>query len=455
MKKIFQIFIAGALLLSATLVNAQDSDNRWSFAIGINAIDLYPVGEKDQGLGDYFEKFFETDHYNILTAPSRFELGYYVGDGIVATGAFSINTINQVGENRINDLTYYSFDGGLRYNLAELWNGKVFSPYLGLGGSYQLLEDDGFGSFNGTFGFDISLVENVSLNLQTTYKHVFEEAFPKHFQHMLGVKFIWGAVDTDGDGVVDSKDLCPNVAGLEQFMGCPDSDSDGIEDSKDECPDVYGPTKTNGCPDTDGDGVLDKDDKCPDVAGLAALAGCPDADGDGVADGDDKCPNEAGPASRQGCPIKDRDNDGVEDEDDKCPDTPGIRELQGCPKPAAPTVQEQAQLNEYAKTILFNTGKASLKDASKQILNDITDILKKYPESKFTVEGHTDSAGSESLNEKLSEERAKSVSDFLIANGIDSSRLTSKGFGESKPIANNATSAGRAQNRRVEINLVK
>lgn len=455
MKKIFQIIIAGALLLSATIVNAQDSDNRWSFAVGINAIDLYPVGEKDQGLGDYFENFFETDHYNVLTAPSRFEVGYYVGDGIVATGAFSLNTINKVGENRIEDLSYYSFDGGLRYNLAELWNGKVFSPYLGLGGSYQLLDDDGFGTFNGTFGFDLSLVENVSLNVQTTYKHAFEDAFPKHFQHMLGVKFIWGAVDTDGDGIVDSKDLCPTVPGLEKFMGCPDTDGDGIEDSKDECPNVFGPAETNGCPDTDGDGVLDKDDKCPDVAGLVALAGCPDADGDGIADGDDKCPNEAGPASRQGCPIKDRDNDGVEDADDKCPDTPGIKELQGCPKPAVPTVKEQAQLNEYAKTILFNTGKASLQDASKQTLNDITDILKKYPDSKFTIEGHTDSVGSESLNEKLSDERAKSVRDYLIANGIDSSRLTSKGFGESKPIATNATRTGRSQNRRVEINLVK
>jgi OOP family OmpA-OmpF porin len=455
MKNIFKLLVAGAILLSASTSYAQDESNRWSFAIGINAIDLYPVGEEDSGLGGYFDEFFNIDHYNILPAPSRFEVGYYVGDGIVATGAFSVNTIDTAGDNKIDDLSYYSIDGGLRYNLAELWNGEIVSPYLGVGGSYQVLEDDGFGTFNGTFGLDVKIVDNIYANVQTTYKHAFEDNFPKHWQHTAGLKFVWGAVDTDGDGIADSKDACPTVAGLEEFMGCPDTDKDGIEDSKDGCPNVFGPAETNGCPDSDGDTVLDKDDKCPDTAGLVALMGCPDADGDGVADADDKCPNEAGPVSRQGCPVKDRDNDGVEDDMDKCPDVAGIAELQGCPRPIMPPKEVQAQLNEYAKTILFDTNKDSIKTESAEVLADIIAILKKYPEAKFEVDGHTDSDGSKSFNQRLSEARALSVKNYLVENGINEFRLSSKGFGETKPVATNSTRAGKAQNRRVEINLMK
>ncbi len=455
MKNIFKLLVAGAILLSASTSYAQNESDRWSFAIGINAIDLYPVGEEDNGLGGYFDEFFNVEHYNILTAPSRFEVGYYVGDGVVATGAFSVNTIDTAGDTKIDDLSYYSFDGGLRYNLAELWNGEKISPFLGVGGSYQILEDEGFGTFNGTFGLDVKIIDNIYANVQTTYKHAFEDAFPKHFQHTAGLKFTWGAVDTDGDGVVDSKDECPTVAGLEQFNGCPDSDMDGIQDSKDDCPNVYGPAETNGCPDSDGDSVLDKDDKCPQTAGLVALMGCPDADNDGVADADDKCPNEAGPASRQGCPVKDRDNDGVEDAMDKCPDTAGIAELQGCPRPVMPPKEVQAQLNEYAKTILFDTNKDSIKSESEEVLADIIAILKKYPEAKFEVDGHTDSDGPKQFNQRLSEARALSVKNYLVANGVDEFRLSSKGFGETMPVASNKTKAGKAQNRRVEINLVK
>lgn len=442
-------------MLFATGVHAQNDENRWSFSVGINAIDLWPVGDTDQGTGEYFDQFLDVSHYNILEAPSRFEIGYYVGDGIVATGAFSINTIDRRGNVRIEELTYVSADGGLRYNLSELWSDgmSVFSPYLGVGGSYQWLEDDGFGTFNGTAGFDIAITENVAFNLQTTYKHAFEDAFPKHFQHSVGVKILWGAVDTDGDGIVDSKDKCPEVAGLEKFMGCPDTDGDGIEDAMDDCPNDFGPAETNGCPDTDGDSVLDKDDDCPDVAGLVALKGCPDADGDGIADGDDACPNKAGIAKFNGCP--DTDGDGIQDSEDKCPNEAGIAELQGCPKPAAPPVEVQKQLNTYAATVNFATGKAKITKESEAVLDKIVDILNEYPDAKFSVDGHTDSQGRDSSNQRLSEARALSVKDYLTSHGVNEFRLSSKGFGESMPIADNKTRAGRAKNRRVEINLSK
>jgi outer membrane protein OmpA-like peptidoglycan-associated protein len=112
-------------------------------------------------------------------------------------------------------------------------------------------------------------------------------------------------------------------------------------------------------------------------------------------------------------------------------------------------------LREYAKTILFDTGKSTIKAQSQEVLNVIVDILNQYPNASFTIEGHTDSVGSAKLNQKLSEERAYSVMNYLIENGVASNRLTAAGYGEDRPLADNGTSEGRRTNRRVEINLVK
>jgi outer membrane protein OmpA-like peptidoglycan-associated protein len=112
-------------------------------------------------------------------------------------------------------------------------------------------------------------------------------------------------------------------------------------------------------------------------------------------------------------------------------------------------------LNAYAKTILFDTGKATIKSESAGVLQNIIGILQEYPNAKFNVEGYTDSVGSEASNQKLSQERASSVMNYLITNGVASDRLNAKGFGESNPIDSNKTAAGRANNRRVEINLNK
>ena len=115
----------------------------------------------------------------------------------------------------------------------------------------------------------------------------------------------------------------------------------------------------------------------------------------------------------------------------------------------------QEALNGYAKTILFDSGKSSIKSQSEVVLNDIIGILKEYPSSRFTVEGHTDDTGSAAGNQKLSDSRAGSVKDYLVENGIEGARLSAVGFGETKPVDSNKTRAGRANNRRVEINLVE
>ena len=124
----------------------------------------------------------------------------------------------------------------------------------------------------------------------------------------------------------------------------------------------------------------------------------------------------------------------------------------GCPEV---TEEVQKQLNDYAKTILFDTGKSSIKAESTRVMVDIIRILAEYPTARFTVEGHTDSQGGASTNQKLSESRANAVRDFLIAEGIGADRLMAAGYGEDRPIADNKTRKGRAENRRVEINLLK
>ncbi|WP_159019473.1 DUF5723 family protein [Algibacter sp. L3A6] len=244
------------------------------------------------------------------------------------------------------------------------------------------------------------------------------------------------------------------------YQGKPrDRDNDGIIDKLDGCPKEAGPAENNGCPwlDSDVDGVMDNDDNCPEVAGPKENKGCPwgDTDNDGVLDNIDICPKVAGPVENSGCPWKDTDNDGVADKDDECVDVAGTVANKGCPEVIVPTVEVQATLNAYAKTILFNSGKSSIKTESNKVLAEIVNILGEYPDAKFSIEGHTDSSGGDTLNQRLSDARANAVKAYLVKNGVDEFRLSAIGFGETRPIATNATSAGRADNRRVEINLVK
>lgn len=260
--------------------------------------------------------------------------------------------------------------------------------------------------------------------------------------------------DKDNDGIENKSDDCPDVAGPIENNGCPwkDTDGDGVLDKDDDCPDVVGPAENKGCPwkDTDGDGILDKDDDCPEEVGTLENKGCPDADGDGIIDKNDRCPNNTGSIENKGCP--DTDGDNLVDIDDSCPNTAGPASNNGCPEV---TAEVQKQLNNYARTILFDTGNSTIKAESLSVMIDIIQILTEYPNANFTVEGHTDSVGSSASNQKLSEARANSVRDFLIKEGITMNRLSAIGYGEDKPIATNANRSGRKQNRRVEINLIK
>ncbi|SEK96281.1 Thrombospondin type 3 repeat-containing protein [Maribacter orientalis] len=447
MKHLSKLLVVALLVVGINSIQAQDENNPWQVQFGVNAVDVYPTGD----VSSFGNEFFNVnDHWNILPSISYVAVSKSVGDGFSVGARGSLNKISKLGDVSVDDLSYYAIDGTIKYDFIK--RNTVIDPFVEIGGGYTWVDEIGAGTANGGLGLNIWFSENIGLTLQSTYKHAFEDYGIKHFQHLAGISVKFGGTDTDGDGIYDKDDACPEVAGLEAFNGCPDADGDGIEDSKDACPNEAGSKEMNGCPDADGDGVADKDDACPNEAGLPALAGCPDADGDGVADKDDACPSEAGPAENKGCPWADKDGDGVLDKDDQCPDVAGTVANAGCPEV---TAEVQKQLNDYARTILFDTGKSSIKAESTSVMVDIITILKEYPNAKFTVEGHTDSVGSEKLNQSLSESRALSVKEFLVDKGIEEFRLSAVGYGESKPIATNNTRAGRTQNRRVEINLVK
>ncbi|EDP96886.1 OmpA family protein [Kordia algicida OT-1] len=456
MKHLSRFLVALLLVVGFSNVKAQDENNPWQINIAVNAVDFYPTNDMEAAgiTGKWFDEYFNVgDHYNILPTLSSISVSKYVGDGFSVGARGSVNRIEKYGDVKVEDLTYYGFDALIKYNINELYDMGKFDPYLEVGGGYTWVDDIGAGTVNGGLGFNYWFTENIAFNLQSTYKHSFEDYLAPHFQHMAGIAIKFGGKDTDEDGIYDKDDACPDVKGLPEFNGCPDTDGDGIEDSKDDCPDTAGLAALNGCPDTDGDGIADAKDDCPEVAGTAAMNGCPDADGDGITDAKDNCPNEAGPSANKGCPWTDKDGDGVLDKDDRCPEVAGVAENDGCPPIPRMTEIEITELDNLARTVYFNSGKDSFKQETYEILNKIVELIKGFPAEEFTIGGHTDSVGSDSLNQKLSEKRANAVKSYLESKL--SNKFTAIGYGENEPIASNRTRKGRAQNRRVEIKLVK
>jgi outer membrane protein OmpA-like peptidoglycan-associated protein len=296
--------------------------------------------------------------------------------------------------------------------------------------------------------------------------------------------------DKDGDGVPDLEDACPELAGSPEFKGCPDADGDGIPDSEDACPNEAGSRETQGCPvakDSDGDGVPDDIDRCPldaeDKDEFQDEDGCPDADndGDGIVDKADACPNEAGAIEQRGCPVTDQDGDGVSDPEDKCPAVAGLADNAGCPdvdtdgdlivdrqdkcplKFGAPPdgcpklytlVEVKKEKIEIKQQVHFATAKFRVLPDSFPLLNQVVQVLNDFPKMRVSIEGHTDSVGTEAGNMRLSQRRAEAVRDYLVAKGISPDRLEAIGFGPTKPVASNKTAKGKAQNRRTEFRIV-
>ena len=454
MKKIKVTLFALAAAFSVG-AQAQDENNPWQIGFGVNSVDI----RTPKDFGDVLKDWAGPSDLNILPAVSRLSVGRYIGKGFSAELSGSLNKIEKgYGydkdlDNKV-DQSFWAVNLAAQYHLNTLWSGaRWFDPYAQVGGGYAAIDNEGkFRTLVGA-GANFWFTDNIGLNLQTAYHPTMKsESTENYFQHALGITIKFGKQDRDNDGVADKDDKCPDVAGKPELNGCPDADGDGITDAEDACPDVFGLKEFNGCPDTDGDGIADKDDECPEVAGKPELKGCPDADNDGIADKDDKCPQQAGPKENNGCPWPDRDGDGVLDKDDECPEEAGPASNKGCPEV---TQEVQTQLNSFAKTILFDVGKSTIRPESATVLNNIVNVLNKYKNSKFSIEGYTDTSGNKDKNQRLSEDRAYSVKAYLVDKGINPARLSAKGFGPEKPIASNKTKKGRELNRRVEINLVK
>ena len=460
MKNFSKLLLILLVTICYTNTYSQDNNNPWQFTFGIHAVDL-EVNTKSE-FGDFFAV---DENWNVSPTVSMFTLSKYLGDNLSLGFGGAMNSISNFAATNqfLNEKTYFSFDGMLKYSLSEALNFQTIEPYVGIGLGSTWMDSQSWLNTNLSAGMNYWFSDVWGVTAQVDYKknmsdngrgsvNMLDDGGSMRYSVGFSVKF--GGTDTDGDGIYDKHDACPEVPGLEEFNGCPDSDGDGIKDSEDTCPLLAGTLEFEGCPDTDGDGVSDNNDACPNTAGLASLEGCPDTDGDKIVDSKDKCPKVAGPKENDGCPWPDSDGDSVLDKDDDCPSEAGTVANNGCPE-IYPSDEALAQLVEYSRTINFAFDSAKFTDGTPPVLDAIVEILIAYPKANFSVEGHCDNKGSTKVNQKISDKRANAVVEYLTKSGVADSRLTAKGFGETNPIDSNGTKAGRANNRRVEIILVK
>jgi OmpA-OmpF porin, OOP family len=403
--------------------------------------------------------------------------------------------------------------GKLRANrlIANLWydidfGGRVV-PYIGIGGGFQRTKLDLDGAsesssgavFNAGAGIGFWINPRTALSLD--YRYVVADDFEYRSSTQnenvrrdtrlkseyrahdigLGLRFAFGeggATDSDGDGVPDRDDKCPNTPPGVQVdaRGCPlDSDGDGVPDHLDQCPNTPAGVQVDarGCPlDSDGDGVPDYLDKCPGTPPGTRVGpdGCSllDSDGDGVPDELDKCPDTpAGIAvGPDGCPL-DSDGDGIPDYLDECPNSPpGARVLpNGCalegdcrkPRPGEQVDARGCAVEQsfILRGVKFDFDSDRLTPAAREILNEVAATLQAYRNIDVELEGHTDSIGSDNYNLGLSERRANAVKVYLESRGVPGRRMRPVGYGQSRPIASNETEDGREENRRVELRVVE
>lgn len=451
MKK--QLLIAITVLLSLNIA-AQSLDKKW--AIGYKVGFEQYAGELGNGFDPLSQdKFFLHGATLSKKLTNRLDLTL---SGVRGEGY----TYNHQKSDRFLLKKLSLINLNAKYHFLD-YDKSVLRPFVFAGFGFLVYDDNNSEKLTDQvqypdlgFGLSIKLGSLVSLTFDETLLFInYNKAKTTDFdnemylQHAVGISLNLGrSKDSDKDGISDKNDDCPNTFGVKAFNGCPDSDGDGVMDSKDNCPQESGPIELGGCPDTDGDGIPNKNDKCPNEKGSKALAGCPDSDKDGVANKNDDCPKVKGSKALKGCP--DSDKDGVADKDDDCPKVKGNKANKGCPEEVVKN-DFKPEISLY--TIYFGTANSNITTKSKKTLNTIVKVLRKAPNYKLNIEGHTDAVGGDKLNLSLSNKRAKMVRDYLIKQGISKSRLSTTGFGEQKPVADNNTEEGKAKNRRVELFL--
>jgi len=373
------------------------------------------------------------------------------------------------------------FDGGVTWFVS---GDRPFSPYLTVGAGLAYLHREGQSysihrfALGGGLGLRFAVGDKVSFRIEgrdLRYKVLVpsrgREEDRNQPEAFGGISFGIGGPPRDGDhdGVPDDDDRCPGtpVGARVDAVGCAiDSDDDGVFDGIDQCPNTPPGARVDarGCPvDQDGDGVADGIDRCPGTPKGATVdaSGCPhDADQDSVYDGIDQCPQtpKGCVVNSNGCPT-DSDQDGVCDGLDECPDSPPTAKVdrQGCPIVVS---DKETQLLETGmirlQNINFATGKSKILPESEAVLDEVGNILSRWPELRVEIGGHTDSRGSPAKNKQLSRDRAEAVLEYLMYKfpELNPSQFTTVGYGATRPIATNATELGRAKNRRVEFKVL-
>ena len=345
-------------------------------------------------------------------------------------------TSSKIGIAKKNEM-YTALDASLNYKLLTDENKLV--PYISAGLGIASINNSYYTAYAPVgVGIQIKAKQGSFINILSTYRAEASALTKIHYNHSISYSLPLKlrerrpvmippapvVADNDDDGVVGSEDDCPNASGLSKYHGCP-------------------------VPDTDTDGINDENDKCPTAEGLVKYKGCPIpyVDKDGINDEADQCPDAKGLSRYEGCPIPDTDKDGVNDEEDKCPSIPGIMGNNGC-------ADLQPLMNEISSQLKFESGKVNL---SKRIyigVDSLVVLMQNNANLTLIITGHTDNTGTLKINEKLSLQRAMVVSNYLIKKGIDKKRISQKGFADTRPIADNKTLKGRAQNRRVDIEVV-
>ena len=440
------------------------------------------------------------------------EIGYFRNLGGPVNLGFPVKLgIAKIPE-EVKNRTLLGVDAVLQ--LQSFRRDRLFNPFIFAGIGYTIEKfrfKNSYAQIPGGLGVNYNLGNGAFLTAQAEYRYTLGDAERDNIQYGIGLVFLLGTdfgkrdpierlnlseskKDSDGDGLADIHDKCPEEPGRPVLSGCPDSDFDGIADAYDKCPDVMGRADLGGCPDRDRDGIADNEDMCPHEPG--PLNGCPDRDSDGIADADDPCPRTPGENGR-GCPegmtseeeaiivaakksredaLKSSKNNITTSMDtDQTTDIAAVTEYgRGNPDEFAQKGGNTTPSNTNnrvhdrdidksdldilglaLRNVQFEVDKAILKQSSYPYLERLVGVMQKYPEYILDIEGHTDNTGNAAYNKELSKQRAKACVDFLRQRGITGNRLQYDGYGEERPVTSNNSSNGRRINRRVEFKLLE